>query len=53
MGCGDECPNLRATNREDWQIPDPKDMTPDQFLTVRDLIAEMVQKLAAKSGKSN
>jgi len=24
MGCGDECPNVRARCREDWQIPDRK-----------------------------
>lgn len=23
MGCGDECPLIRAKRREDWQIPDP------------------------------
>src|SRR5262245_51540240 len=26
MGCGDECPLLRAVEREDWGIPDPKHM---------------------------
>jgi protein-tyrosine-phosphatase len=26
MGCGDECPLVIATNRVDWQIPDPRDM---------------------------
>jgi arsenate reductase (thioredoxin) len=51
MGCGDECSNLKAAHREDWQIPDPKDMAPDQFRAVRDLIAEKVSKLAANIGK--
>src|SRR5438128_213918 len=23
MGCGDECPLVRAARREDWGIPDP------------------------------
>jgi len=23
MGCGDACPLVRATRREEWQIPDP------------------------------
>jgi protein-tyrosine-phosphatase len=27
MGCGDECPFVRAKNREDWGIPDPKDLS--------------------------
>src|SRR5689334_10759516 len=34
MGCGDACPNLKAIHRHDWQIPDPKNMTPDQFREV-------------------
>jgi len=40
MGCGDQCPNLRAARREDWNIPDPKAMSPDEFRKVRDLIGE-------------
>ena len=45
MGCGDACPNLKAARREDWEIPDPKEMPPDQFREVRDLIARKVQQL--------
>jgi protein-tyrosine-phosphatase len=45
MGCGDECPFVRAKHREDWQIPDPKDMKADEFRTVRDEIGAKVQKL--------
>src|SRR3954470_6487701 len=30
MGCGDDCPLVRARRREDWAIPDPKGMPPDQ-----------------------
>jgi protein-tyrosine-phosphatase len=45
MGCGDECPNLRAKRRVDWQIPDPKHMPPEQFREVRDLIETNVKKL--------
>ncbi len=25
MGCGDECPAVRGTVREDWPLEDPKD----------------------------
>jgi protein-tyrosine-phosphatase len=46
MGCGDACPNLKAKHRRDWQIPDPKNMTPDQFREVRDLIRLKVNELA-------
>ena len=47
MGCGDQCPSLKARLREDWQIPDPKNLPPDDFRKVRDLIAEKVQGLIA------
>jgi protein-tyrosine-phosphatase len=45
MGCGDECPFVRARRREDWDIPDPKQMEPDEFRVVRDLIEEKVKHL--------
>ena len=45
MGCGDECPLVLAKRREEWQIPDPREMTPDQFREVRDLIASKVKEL--------
>ncbi len=45
MGCGDECPNLRARQREDWNIPDPKTLPPEQFRVVRDTIEAKVKTL--------
>ena len=45
MGCGDECPLVRAGHRVDWKIPDPRDMTPDEFRSVRDLIEQKVKEL--------
>ena len=45
MGCGDECPTIRATRRIDWQIPDPKELPPEEFARVRDRIAAKVRKL--------
>ena len=47
MGCGDECPLVRANRREEWQIPDPKDMSPEQYREVRDLIERKVKELLA------
>src|SRR4051812_1857485 len=38
MGCGDECPNLRTARREDWALPDPKNLPPEEFRKVRDEI---------------
>jgi arsenate reductase (thioredoxin) len=45
MGCGDECPFVPAKNREEWEIPDPKDMPLDEFHEVRDRIEAEVKKL--------
>ena len=47
MGCGDECPLVIAGRREDWQIPDPREMSPDEFRGVRDLIETKVRQLLA------
>jgi arsenate reductase (thioredoxin) len=48
MGCGDECPFIRAKQRKDWQIPDPRDLAPEEFRRVRDLIEQKVLELLAK-----
>lgn len=45
MGCGDECPLIKAKYRDDWQIPDPKHMEPEEFNKVRDIIEEKVKNL--------
>jgi len=43
MGCGDDCPFVRAKRRDDWDIPDPKNMPPEEFRAVRDLIETKVR----------
>ena len=43
MGCGDACPFIRAKQRADWQIPDPKNLDQDAFRKVRDLIEAKVK----------
>ena len=48
MGCGDICTGLRAKVRENWDVPCPKAMPPEQFRGVRDLIGEKVQALLEK-----
>lgn len=48
MGCGDACPNVPAKLREDWQIPDPREMGPDQFREVRDLVGRKVKELLGR-----
>lgn len=48
MGCGDACPTVRARQREDWNVPDPKGMSTEEFRQVRDLIeSRVVAALAA------
>ncbi len=50
MGCGDYCPLVVADRREDWNIPDPKEMSDDGFREVRDLIERKVKDLIASVG---
>ena len=45
MGCGDACPFVRAKRREDWQIPDPKNLPPAEFNKIRDLIEQNVRNV--------
>jgi protein-tyrosine-phosphatase len=47
MGCGDACPWMPAKQFVDWQIPDPKNMEPEQFNEVRDFIQKKVETLIA------
>lgn len=48
MGCGDECPMVNAKNKEDWALPDPKHMSPEEFNKIRDIIEVEVQELIDK-----
>jgi arsenate reductase len=47
MGCGDACPLVRAARREEWNIPDPKELPDNQFREVRDLIERKVKELVS------
>jgi len=53
MGCGDECPYVRTKSREEWQIPDPKDMSPEDFRVVREQIRLHVLTLLSRLGKDD
>ena len=48
MGCGDACPHVAARVREDWSIPDPRDLPPEEFRAVRDAIEDGVVALLAR-----
>jgi protein-tyrosine-phosphatase len=50
MGCGDACPLVRAARREEWNVPDPREMSPEEFRQVRDLIERKVKELLASLG---
>jgi protein-tyrosine-phosphatase len=50
MGCGDECPLVKAERREEWQIPDPKDLPAGEYRAIRDLIESKVKALLASLG---
>ena len=45
MGCGDACPYVRTKHRDDWAIPDPRDMNEIEFREVRDIIRDKVIEL--------
>ncbi len=45
MGCGDNCPWVKGTIREDWALPDPKHMPLEEFRQIRDTIAAKVEDL--------
>lgn len=45
MGCGDACPWVPAKHREDWDLPDPKDLPDAEFRAVRDRIEGLVRNL--------
>ncbi len=48
MGCGDACPSLPATQRIDWQIPDPARQPVEFYRQVRRQIEERVRALLSQ-----
>lgn len=42
MGCGDECPVVPGTRRDDWPILDPKDQS---IATVNSIIGDIDQRV--------
>ena len=49
MGCADGCPFVPSRGKEDWAIPDPKHLSPDDFRAVRDLVESKVKDLIARA----
>ena len=48
MGCGDNCPWVPAKRREDWGLPDPREMDDEGYRAVRDDISARVKTLLAQ-----
>ena len=48
MGCGDACPFVEGRIHEDWTLPDPKHMEPEEFRKVRDEIRSRVADLLTR-----
>jgi protein-tyrosine-phosphatase len=53
MGCEGQSLVLNARCYEDWDIPCPKEMSPEQFRSVRDLIGSRVKDLLARVANLN
>ncbi len=49
MGCGDACPFIPSKTRMEWDIPDPKNLSFDEFRKVRGLIETKVMELLNSS----
>jgi arsenate reductase (thioredoxin) len=50
MGCGDACPSVKAKDREDWSISDPRNMAVFEFYQVRDEIQANVKNALKNLG---
>ncbi len=47
MGCGETCPFIAAKQYKDWGIPDPKNLSAEEFRQVRTIIEDKVKELLA------
>lgn len=50
MGCGDECPVVPGTKRDDWPIPDPKGQSADTVSAIVDDIDQRVRTFVDAHG---
>ena len=50
MGCGDECPVVPGTTRDDWPIADPKGQSADTVSAIVDDIDRRVRRLVDAHG---
>ncbi len=52
MGCGDECPVVPGTRRDDWPLEDPKGKPRERVREIRDDIEARVKQLISTNGWS-
>ena len=52
MGCGDQCPVVPGTARDDWPLEDPKGKPIERVRAIRDEIRERVRTLVEGEGWS-
>lgn len=45
MGCGDQCPAVRARHRVDWEIPDPVGLSLEDTRRIRDQLTRQIRQL--------
>jgi arsenate reductase len=50
MGCGDQCPVVPGTRREDWPLEDPKGQPLERVREIRDEIRGRVEALVRNEG---
>ena len=50
MGCGEACPFVAGVECENWNLPDPKSLTPERVRAIRDEIRDRVEQLIATRG---
>jgi arsenate reductase len=53
MGCGDACPVVPGTRRDDWPLEDPKGKPLERVRQIRDEVRERVTELIAREGWAN
>ena len=50
MGCGDQCPVIPGTRRDDWPLDDPKGQSIEKVRAIRDHIERRVKALIEMEG---
>ena len=53
MGCGDACPSVPARRRDDWELPDPKQLPVGESRRTRDEIRRRVSDLLQSVSSSH